>query len=262
MRSQSATVRSLYFGIAFGMLFPIGATALDLWLRGGGWSFAGIVAVQATQPLHWMIDTAPLFLGLFAAVAGRRQDRLEQLNGALVEQRGALEQALRAAERADTLARLSAENAALYEQTRRQLDAMEKLEQVQARDARIMRALALPMISVRREVLVLPLIGMFDAERTVLLRDSVLRHVERSRARVISLDCTGVEAFLRDALRPLEETIDALALLGTRAVLTGISPELAEVLIASDLRPNAFQTAADLENGLALAQRLLGRLSA
>jgi methyl-accepting chemotaxis protein len=33
--------------------------------------------VQAGSPLHWVIDTAPLFLGLFASLAGRRQDQVQ-----------------------------------------------------------------------------------------------------------------------------------------------------------------------------------------
>jgi len=36
--------------------------------------------VQRTQPLHWIIDTAPFLLGLFARLLGRRQDLLSQRN--------------------------------------------------------------------------------------------------------------------------------------------------------------------------------------
>ena len=43
-------------------------------------SVASLIWVQTTQPLHWIIDTAPFFLGLFASLAGSRQDLLSQLN--------------------------------------------------------------------------------------------------------------------------------------------------------------------------------------
>jgi GAF domain-containing protein len=42
--------------------------------------------VQWNNPLHWVIDTAPLFLGLFASLAGRREDRLRQAHGKLDQQ--------------------------------------------------------------------------------------------------------------------------------------------------------------------------------
>jgi GAF domain-containing protein len=38
-----------------------------------------VLAVQATDSLLWIIDTAPLFLGLFASVAGRRQENAKGL---------------------------------------------------------------------------------------------------------------------------------------------------------------------------------------
>ena len=39
--------------------------------------------VQATQPLHWVINTAPFFLGLFARLADRRQDQIARINSDL-----------------------------------------------------------------------------------------------------------------------------------------------------------------------------------
>ena len=89
IRQISATIRYLCFGVLFGALFPIGATCLDIGLRGGPWSLATAGLVQSTQPLHWLIDTAPVFLGIFAAVAGWQQEQLERVNAVLVTQRNA-----------------------------------------------------------------------------------------------------------------------------------------------------------------------------
>jgi len=41
------------------------------------------IYVQRTDPLLWIIDIAPFMLGLFAAIAGRRQDALRRLNAEL-----------------------------------------------------------------------------------------------------------------------------------------------------------------------------------
>ena len=68
------------FGILFGSCFPILATLLDLHTQDLEISLAGILRVQAEQPLHWIIDTAPLFLGIFAALAGRRYDQIARFN--------------------------------------------------------------------------------------------------------------------------------------------------------------------------------------
>ena len=64
-------------GALFGVCFPIGATLVDAHLRDLPMTMATLVHVQRSQPLHWIIDTAPLFLGAFAALGGRRRDLLE-----------------------------------------------------------------------------------------------------------------------------------------------------------------------------------------
>ena len=74
-------------GILFGLLFPTIATIIRITQARLPFGFAGIAAVQANDPLLWIIDTAPLFLGLFAAFAGRRQDRLDRRKTVLFPKR-------------------------------------------------------------------------------------------------------------------------------------------------------------------------------
>ncbi len=83
MNSFSTTARYLLVGILFGASFPAGATAVDLWLAGLPLSPSNIILIQARQPLHWIIDTAPLFLGLAAWLAGRRQEAIHHINSTL-----------------------------------------------------------------------------------------------------------------------------------------------------------------------------------
>ncbi len=82
----TATARYALFGVLFGCCFPIVATAADLLVQGLQLTITNGLWVQKQQPLHWIIDTAPLFLGLFAAFAGRRQDLLTQFSDQLEEE--------------------------------------------------------------------------------------------------------------------------------------------------------------------------------
>ena len=77
---KTATQRFTVAGAAFGFLFPIVATALSLLLDHLPFSLASMLQVQRTQPLLWIIDSAPFFLGLFASLGGRREDALQQAN--------------------------------------------------------------------------------------------------------------------------------------------------------------------------------------
>jgi GAF domain-containing protein len=75
--------RYMLLGVLFGFLFPLVATLIEMNAEELPFGIASGVHVQRTNPLLWIIDTAPVFLGLLAALAGRRQDVLLQLNAVL-----------------------------------------------------------------------------------------------------------------------------------------------------------------------------------
>ena len=62
------------YGVLFGACFPAVAGPMDCWLHTGALSIAGLLEVERTNPLLWIINTAPAWLGLFARFAGVRQD--------------------------------------------------------------------------------------------------------------------------------------------------------------------------------------------
>lgn len=76
-------VRYALYGALFGACFPVGATIFDILMRGINLNGENVFLVQSTNSLHLIIDTAPLFLGLFAALAGRKQDQVQALNANL-----------------------------------------------------------------------------------------------------------------------------------------------------------------------------------
>lgn len=75
--------RFTFFGIGFGFLFPFISMLLEAWFRFGIVSFSNIFSIHKNNPLLWVIDTAPLFLGLFARIAGKRQEAINNLNNQL-----------------------------------------------------------------------------------------------------------------------------------------------------------------------------------
>ncbi len=65
------------FGAAFGFCFPIFSILLDMLVfKGLAFSFANVAYVHTVNYLHFVIDTAPFFLGLAFGVAGWKQDNL------------------------------------------------------------------------------------------------------------------------------------------------------------------------------------------
>ena len=84
---KSTDVRVIYalYGALFGFMFPIIATLFDAYMRGTGFGLQALIEVQRTQPLHWIIDTAPIFLGIFSCLAGIKQKEVIEMNEGLEE---------------------------------------------------------------------------------------------------------------------------------------------------------------------------------
>jgi rsbT co-antagonist protein RsbR len=115
----------------------------------------------------------------------------------------------------------------------------------------LLNALSLPIIPVREDVLVAPLVGNLDAVRAQRLIGDVLEQIERWRARAIILDVTGVAVVDTQLAQALLRTAEATRLLGARTILVGIRPEVAQTLVSLGADLSSLHTAATLQDGLA-----------
>lgn len=73
------------YGVLFGLLFPLLATMWETYTAYKVLTFSLMVQAQCETPLLWIIDSAPLFLGVFAMYAGMQIDKLNRLNESLEE---------------------------------------------------------------------------------------------------------------------------------------------------------------------------------
>jgi predicted ATPase/GAF domain-containing protein/ABC-type transporter Mla MlaB component len=110
-----------------------------------------------------------------------------------------------------------------------------------------------PLIPITAKIMVMPLIGTVDYARAEQVLESALRGVQRSRARVVILDITGMTHIDTAVAAMLVATTRALRLLGAQAVLTGLRAEFARLLIAENIELGALTTRATLQSGIAYA---------
>ena len=94
------TVKYIGVGAVFGFCFPVGSV-LFLYFSGAlgdARSFSEVLArAHAVSTLLYVIDTAPLFLGLFAGFAGVRQDRIRRFSSLLEQEVAEKTESLRSA---------------------------------------------------------------------------------------------------------------------------------------------------------------------
>jgi diguanylate cyclase (GGDEF)-like protein len=95
----SETTKYTGYGALFGLCFPIGSVFFLYFMNeiGDTSSLYAILAQAHHNSLLWVIDSAPLFLGLFARLAGGRQDRILRFSASLEQQVAAKTESLRLA---------------------------------------------------------------------------------------------------------------------------------------------------------------------
>jgi two-component system NtrC family sensor kinase len=90
----STTCRYALFGIAFGFCFPVIAITFDVVIfLGNDLNWHTIQNIHRENPIHYIIDTAPFFLGIAFGVAGYFLERARKLNRFLFQQSNVLENA-------------------------------------------------------------------------------------------------------------------------------------------------------------------------
>lgn len=120
------------------------------------------------------------------------------------------------------------------------------------------RELSTPVLQVRDGMLILPIIGMIDSQRAKQLTDSLLRAIRANRARTAVMDITGVAAVDSKVANHLIQTVAAARLMGSTVIITGLSAEVAQALVALGVDLGNITTTVDLQGGLEEAERMLG----
>ncbi|MBL9006989.1 MAG: GAF domain-containing protein [Myxococcales bacterium] len=118
-----------------------------------------------------------------------------------------------------------------------------------------------PIIPISDDIVVVPLIGSLDAERSNQLLDTVPEAASRYEAKLAIIDITGVSTLDTQAARTLIGVARALRLLGIEPVVTGMRAEVAQTLVQLGIRLDGMTTRSNLKSGIAYAQAVLSKRS-
>lgn len=136
---------------------------------------------------------------------------------------------------------------------------VETRERVIAQQSLSLVELSTPVILLWNNVLLLPLIGVIDTVRARQFTERLLESITQHEASVTLIDVTGVPVFDTSVARHIMKAIDAAQMLGSRIVMTGLSPEGAQTLTKLGISFNNVTSRASLRAGVAEALQLVGR---
>jgi rsbT co-antagonist protein RsbR len=118
--------------------------------------------------------------------------------------------------------------------------------------------LSTPVLQVREQLLILPIIGVLDAQRARQLTEQLLSGIRTHRARVVVSDITGVPEIDEAVANNLVQTVDASRLMGAAVIITGLSSDIAQTLVTIGVDLGKMNTVGDLQGGIEEAERQLG----
>jgi rsbT co-antagonist protein RsbR len=136
-------------------------------------------------------------------------------------------------ERNEELAHREAENAQLIERLRLAVD-----------------ELSTPVLEVSEGVLVLPVIGVVDSQRSAQMTERLLGEISRNGAAFVIIDLTGVEVVDTSTAAAFARLAKSAELLGAQCMLSGLSPMLARTLVELGAEFGGLATERNLRHAL------------
>ena len=123
--------------------------------------------------------------------------------------------------------------------------------------AQAIAELSTPVIKVWNGILASPLVGSIDSMRAKDIMEKLLEAVVAQEADVVILDISALEFVDSFMARVLDEIATMASLMGTRAVVVGMSPNIAIILMDLGLQLGKVPTARNLERGIELLKELV-----
>jgi rsbT co-antagonist protein RsbR len=135
---------------------------------------------------------------------------------------------------------------------------VQERERVIGEQKATIQELSTPVLQVREQLLILPIIGILDSQRADQLTEQLLGAIRASRAKVVVIDVTGVPSIDKTVANHLVQTVRACRLMGAGAIITGLSSEIAQTLVTLGVDLTMMNTVGDLQGGIETAERQLG----
>jgi rsbT co-antagonist protein RsbR len=131
-------------------------------------------------------------------------------------------------------------------------------ERVIRQQQEAIRELSTPVLKIRDQLLLLPIIGAIDSARASLVTENLLSAIRAHRAKVVVMDITGVASVDSRVANHLLQTVAATRLMGAQVIVTGVTSDVSVSLIALGIELSKLNAVGDLQGGLERANQILG----
>ena len=115
--------------------------------------------------------------------------------------------------------------------------------------------LSSPVTKVWDNILILPVIGTLDSQRTQIMMENLLEKIVETGCTYSILDITGVPTVDTQVANHLLKTVTSARLLGAECIISGISPAIAQTIVHLGIDLSAIRTKATLQDAMIFAMK-------
>ena len=126
-------------------------------------------------------------------------------------------------------------------------------------NAKTLMEMSTPVTPIWEGILLLPLLGLLDSQRTQDVMNKTLSKISESRAKVLMMDISGVSTMDTAVANQLLKITKATQLMGCETILSGLSPAIARTLVELGVNIGEVRTTATLRDSFELALRAIGQ---
>jgi rsbT co-antagonist protein RsbR len=113
-----------------------------------------------------------------------------------------------------------------------------------------LQELSVPVVPISADIAVLPLIGEVDTQRAKFIMEKCLKNSSELQLKQLFIDVSGVPMIDTMVAHNLFQIVRALSLIGVKATMTGIRPEIAQTVVALGIDFQEIPTKANLKQAL------------
>jgi len=149
----------------------------------------------------------------------------------------------------------------LIQREKMQKEVEDKLSKIQEQQKTIFQQqadlmeLSSPVSKVWDNVLILPVIGTLDSQRTQIMMENLLEKIVETGCTISILDITGVPTVDTQVANHLLKTVTSARLLGAECIISGISPAIAQTIVHLGIDLSSIRTKATLQDAMIYAMK-------
>lgn len=134
----------------------------------------------------------------------------------------------------------------------------QKLEIDDLNDQILASRFDLPLLKIAENVLMVPLVGSMDSVKSQKVMEDILVNIKEQATRVAVIDIAGINIVDSSVAAHLIKIAKATRLMGCRAIVSGISPLIAQNIVNLGMDVSDLITTTTLQDAMGEAYKLIG----